>query len=177
MSTTAQLIDALKRELKAKGITYAELAQRLGISEASVKRTFALRSFSLERLEQVLAAVGMDFMELAQAATDAPQLCLGERNEILAVPQDFAGDPPARSDDAEDRAERNALARAGLANEPKDLTRRHLERDIVDRDQRTLSRSELGAKVPDVEYDGFFLRCHVSAPSVEADRQARRRRG
>ncbi|MGB9988152.1 helix-turn-helix domain-containing protein [Massilia sp. SM-13] len=87
MSTTAQLIDALKRELKAKGITYAELAQRLGISEASVKRTFALRSFSLERLEQVLAAVGMDFMELAQAATDAPQLItqltLAQEEEII----------------------------------------------------------------------------------------------
>lgn len=87
MSTSAQLIDALKRELKAKGITYAALAQRLGISEASVKRTFALRSFSLERLEQVLAAIGMDFMELAQAATDAPQLItrltLAQEKEII----------------------------------------------------------------------------------------------
>jgi transcriptional regulator with XRE-family HTH domain len=87
MSTTIQLIDALKRELKAKGVTYAELAQRLGISEASVKRTFALRHFSLERLERVLAAVGMDFMELAQAATDAPhlitQLTLAQEQEII----------------------------------------------------------------------------------------------
>ncbi|UGQ45712.1 helix-turn-helix domain-containing protein [Massilia endophytica] len=87
MSTTVQLIDALKRQLKAKGVTYADLAAKLGISEASVKRTFALRHFSLERLEQVLAAIGMDFMELAQAATDAPhlvtQLTRAQEEEII----------------------------------------------------------------------------------------------
>jgi transcriptional regulator with XRE-family HTH domain len=68
------MIDALKRQLKAKAVTYAELARRIGLSEASVKRMFAQRSFTLERLEQVLEAVGMDFAELVQAATDAPQL-------------------------------------------------------------------------------------------------------
>ena len=74
MSNTSFMIDALKRQLKARGVTYAELAGRIGLSEASVKRMFAQRSFTLARLEQVLSAVGMDFAELVQAATDAPQL-------------------------------------------------------------------------------------------------------
>lgn len=74
MSDTSLMIDALKRQLKAKGVTYAELGRRIGLSEPSVKRMFAQRSFTLARLEQVLDVVGMDFAELAQAATDAPQL-------------------------------------------------------------------------------------------------------
>ncbi|MYN07490.1 helix-turn-helix domain-containing protein [Pseudoduganella aquatica] len=74
MSHSSLMIDALKRQLKAKAVTYAELAKRIGLSEASVKRMFAQRSFTLERLEQILEAVGMDFAELVQAATDAPQL-------------------------------------------------------------------------------------------------------
>lgn len=74
MSHTSLMIDALKRQLKAKAITYAELGRRIGLSEPSVKRMFAQRSFTLERLEQVLEVVGMDFAELAQAATNAPQL-------------------------------------------------------------------------------------------------------
>jgi transcriptional regulator with XRE-family HTH domain len=68
------MIDALKRQLKAKAVTYAELGKRIGLSEPSVKRMFAQRSFTLERLEQVLEVVGMDFAELAQAATNARQL-------------------------------------------------------------------------------------------------------
>jgi transcriptional regulator with XRE-family HTH domain len=68
------MIDALKRQLKAQAVTYAELGKRIGLSEPSVKRMFAQRSFTLERLEQVLEVVGMDFAELAQAATNAPQL-------------------------------------------------------------------------------------------------------
>ncbi|CAN7187322.1 helix-turn-helix transcriptional regulator [Pseudoduganella sp. LjRoot289] len=74
MSNTSLMIDALKRQLKARAVTYAELGRRIGLSEASVKRMFALRSFTLERLEQILQAIGMDFAELLQAATDAPQL-------------------------------------------------------------------------------------------------------
>lgn len=74
MSNSSLMIDALKRQLKLKAVTYAELARRIGLSEASVKRMFAQRSFTLERLEQILEAVGLDFAELVQAATDAPQL-------------------------------------------------------------------------------------------------------
>jgi hypothetical protein len=59
MSHSSLMIDALKRQLKARTVTYAELGRRIGLSEPSVKRMFAQRSFTLE---------------LVQAATDAPQL-------------------------------------------------------------------------------------------------------
>lgn len=47
MAQAQALIDALKNVLKARGMTYAKIGKGLGLSEASVKRVFAERSFSL----------------------------------------------------------------------------------------------------------------------------------
>ena len=41
MSASTELIHAIKAELKAAGVTYAELAQRLNMAESSIKRMFA----------------------------------------------------------------------------------------------------------------------------------------
>ncbi len=41
MSTTQDLVTALKEELKTAHLTYAELADQLGMSESSIKRMFA----------------------------------------------------------------------------------------------------------------------------------------
>jgi len=46
---THQLVDALKRCVKARGLTYRILASRVGLSEASVKRIFANRSFTIRK--------------------------------------------------------------------------------------------------------------------------------
>jgi transcriptional regulator with XRE-family HTH domain len=61
---THQLVDALKRCVKARGLTYRSLASRIGLSEASVKRIFAHRSFTVRRLEQVCKAMDMSVTEL-----------------------------------------------------------------------------------------------------------------
>jgi hypothetical protein len=37
----AEIVDALKRLLRSQGITYAPLATRLGVSEATVKRIYS----------------------------------------------------------------------------------------------------------------------------------------
>ena len=50
MTLRVQLVEALKRVLKAQGLTYAMLAERIGMSEASVKRMFSDQSIRLERL-------------------------------------------------------------------------------------------------------------------------------
>jgi transcriptional regulator with XRE-family HTH domain len=71
MAKTAVLVDALKRELKSRGITYAEVAKRLGMSEASVKRMFAHKEFTLSRLDAICELAGLEFSELAR--TIAPQ--------------------------------------------------------------------------------------------------------
>ena len=41
MTTTANLISVLKEELKSAHMTYADLAQKLGMAESSVKRMLA----------------------------------------------------------------------------------------------------------------------------------------
>jgi len=66
MAQQSALIGTLKRILKMRGITYRVLADELGMSEASVKRMFSIKSFSLERLEQVCDIAGTSFIELVK---------------------------------------------------------------------------------------------------------------
>ena len=66
MSAPSRFVDALKRSVRARGLTYAELARRLQLSEASVKRMFSRGSFTLARIEEVLAAVDLDLYEVAR---------------------------------------------------------------------------------------------------------------
>lgn len=68
MENTAAFLDALKRSLKAKGITYRNLATRLDLSEASVKRVFAEGSLSLDRIGIILDALEMSFLDIAKLA-------------------------------------------------------------------------------------------------------------
>jgi len=74
MSTTHDLVTALKAELKAANITYAELAGQLGMSESSIKRVFAKADMPLSRIDDVLRVLKMDFAELARQVADAQPL-------------------------------------------------------------------------------------------------------
>jgi hypothetical protein len=67
MAHTAALVEALKRELRVRGITYAALASQLELSEASVKRMFSRRDFTLKRLDEVCRCAQIEFSELARA--------------------------------------------------------------------------------------------------------------
>ena len=60
------LLEELKRLLRSAGLTYADAAAALQLSEASVKRLFAERAFSLQRLEALCDLVGVDISELAR---------------------------------------------------------------------------------------------------------------
>jgi len=71
MSQAAELVDLLKRRLRDRGMTYAVLAPRLGLSESSVKRLFSRKRLSLERLEQVCRELGMDIADLLEDARAA----------------------------------------------------------------------------------------------------------
>ena len=91
---TDQLLDALKRVLKSRRVTYSELALRIGLSEASVKRLFSQQTFTLARLQQVLKALDMDFFELAKLARgagDAPQEMSEEQEQALASEPNLMG--------------------------------------------------------------------------------------
>jgi transcriptional regulator with XRE-family HTH domain len=69
-----ELVTALKAELKACGITYAELARQLGMAESSIKRIFAKGDMPLSRVDAVLRVLKMDFAELARHIADAQPL-------------------------------------------------------------------------------------------------------
>lgn len=76
MSTTLDLVAALKAELKAAGITYADLAGHLGMAESSIKRIFARGDMPLSRIDEVLRLLKMDFADLARVVADTRPLRL-----------------------------------------------------------------------------------------------------
>ena len=65
MSST-RVFEALKMHLRARGLTYADVARTLRISEATVKRIFSEKNCTLARLEQICDVVEIDIGELAR---------------------------------------------------------------------------------------------------------------
>jgi transcriptional regulator with XRE-family HTH domain len=63
---TREIVETLKKLLKARGMTYATLALALGVSTPTVKRLFSEHSFTLERLEEILRVLEVDFFDLAR---------------------------------------------------------------------------------------------------------------
>ena len=74
MSTTADLVLAVKKELKSAQMTYAELARALGLAESSVKRMLAKGDMPLSRIDAICRALKLDFAELARRVADAQPL-------------------------------------------------------------------------------------------------------
>ncbi len=86
MLGTKQVVHALKKVLKAKGISYKELAKKLDLSEPSIKRIFSEEDFSLSRLEKICEAIGMNFFELMQAALSSTAI---NRQELSVEQEEF----------------------------------------------------------------------------------------
>jgi DNA-binding Xre family transcriptional regulator len=74
MSTTADLVIALKKELKAAQMTYADLAQAIGMAESSVKRMLAKGDMPLSRIDAICRALKLDFADLARRVADSQPL-------------------------------------------------------------------------------------------------------
>jgi transcriptional regulator with XRE-family HTH domain len=93
MLQATALVDTLKRELKARGFTYAVLAARIGMSEASVKRMFSQRNFTLQRLDEILQATDIDFRDIAVSADHESKmisaLTYEQEKEIINDPKLF----------------------------------------------------------------------------------------
>lgn len=88
----AKLFETLKTVLRARKITYADLAQRLGTSEPTVKRIFAARDGKLSRIVAICDVLGLSLDDvIAQASrTEVKPLLLGDRIEAQ-----LADDPSA----------------------------------------------------------------------------------
>ena len=74
MSTTADLVTVLKKELKAARMTYADLAAKLGMAESSVKRMLAKGDMPLSRIDAICRALKLDFADLARRIADTQPL-------------------------------------------------------------------------------------------------------
>ncbi|MBC5764956.1 helix-turn-helix domain-containing protein [Ramlibacter albus] len=91
MANSTALLDALKRELRARKVTYARVAEHLQLSEASVKRLFAQNDLSLPRIDATCALLGIEFTDLAAAAVARTnvisQMTLEQEQELVEDPK------------------------------------------------------------------------------------------
>jgi transcriptional regulator with XRE-family HTH domain len=91
MGETTRIVLALKRALRSRGITYADLARRISLSEPSVKRILSRGSLSLPRLERMCEATGISLEELIRPVSSGP----AETSSTLSATQEtaLAADP------------------------------------------------------------------------------------
>lgn len=91
MSSTQDLITVLKAELRRAGMTYADLAEGLGMAESSIKRMFAKGDMPLSRIDEILAVMKMDFSELARevalASPPRRELTFEQERAVVADPK------------------------------------------------------------------------------------------
>ena len=89
MSTTADLVTAIKKELKAAQMTYADLAKAIDMAESSVKRMLAKGDMPLSRIDEICRALHLDFADLARSVADSrPLLQQITREQEVAVVAD-----------------------------------------------------------------------------------------
>jgi len=86
------LFDFIKRAMKAKGYTYAWLAERLGVSEISVKRLFKEKDCKTSRLLDICEILGLDLDDLLamqKRAQSSPQYLPLALEEALGEDRDL----------------------------------------------------------------------------------------
>lgn len=88
MARSPQIIDALKQELRAKGIQYKQLAEKLDLSESTIKHMFSTKNFSLKRLDKICEILGYELTDLiAQHEARTPkmeQLSVEHERELVS---------------------------------------------------------------------------------------------
>lgn len=93
MGQRIAIVSELKRVLKERGLTYADVARRLRLSHASVKRLFSTADFSLERIDAICELAGLEVSELIEGMRERKSpvttLTLAQEREIVADPRLF----------------------------------------------------------------------------------------
>lgn len=75
MARTSKLVDLIKLELRAQGLTYRDLAKQLDLSESTIKLMFSSKNFSLKRLDRVCELLGMEVTDvMARHESRAPKI-------------------------------------------------------------------------------------------------------
>lgn len=86
--TTA--VETLKRRLKTEGLTYLELAKKLSLSESGLKKIFAAKDGSVQRLAQIGAAIGLSLSDLFSEMKEPMSVVSfteNQQNYFLKVPK------------------------------------------------------------------------------------------
>jgi len=87
MAQTEALIEILKQSLKSHNLTYAAVGRRLKMSEANVKRMFATKRFSLDRVEDICRVMDMELTDLLYLYEESrqriTQLTLKQEQELV----------------------------------------------------------------------------------------------
>ncbi|MEI8610671.1 helix-turn-helix transcriptional regulator [Enterovibrio sp. Hal110] len=89
MAECDQVVQTLKKQLKARGVNYQDVASALSLSEGSVKRLFANGgSLSLERLSAVCQLIDMEMGELfklsSESSNQIAELTWQQEEELVA---------------------------------------------------------------------------------------------
>ena len=91
MSSPELVLQVLRAELRGAGITYKALAERIGMSESSVKRMFGQKDMTLTRLAQICKAAGVALEDVLRGAADvkphADTLTLVQEKSLIANPR------------------------------------------------------------------------------------------
>lgn len=91
MAQTQALVAALKQVLKSRGITYAELARGMKMSEANIKRIFARQTFTLRRLDAICDLLGIEITDLGKLVEHESErvskLTRKQEEELVADPK------------------------------------------------------------------------------------------
>lgn len=85
MARSKQIIDAVKVALKQQGITYRVLAEKLDVSESTIKQMFANANFSLNRLDDICELLDLDINALLELSES-----LEERVTSISLEQEQA---------------------------------------------------------------------------------------
>lgn len=90
MSSPELIVRVLRARLRGAGITYKLLAERIGMSESSVKRMFGQQDMALSRLAQICKAAGIALEDVLRGAADstphADTLTLPQEKSLVANP-------------------------------------------------------------------------------------------
>lgn len=81
---TPRILESLKAMLRARRITYAQVAEELGVHQATVKRQLNGRAVTLAALESICRIAGMRLIDVVEAAMDDGE----ERRDAVSLSQE-----------------------------------------------------------------------------------------
>ncbi|MGH1462603.1 MAG: helix-turn-helix domain-containing protein [Neptuniibacter sp.] len=88
-----EITHALKLAFKAQGVTYQKVAERIGVSEQTIKRLFKDKDCSLSRLSEVCNAINISLYDLLEVAKEFSEplatLTAKQENWLASHPSHF----------------------------------------------------------------------------------------